>query len=809
MTTELKLVRRVVFAFASLFATSAAFAADQSAPLPNGIELHTGALAMRVVALRDDVVRVRIGRAGQLSEDASWAVLPGARGAQTAVNATPDGFSTSKLSVSIDRATLALTVRDAAGKIISADTPDAPFTLSTKRFTLRKQLADGARIFGLGDKTSGLDRRGHSFSLWNTDAYGFGDGADPLYKSIPFFMAGNGAGNSYGILLDNSFRSTFDFGQTEPSVASFGADDGPIDYYIIFGPHPKQVLAGYAFLTGTSPMPPRWALGFQQSRYSYMSAARVREVASTYRKLKIPADAIYLDIDYQDRNRPFTTNAQTFPNFKGLMAGLSAEGFHAVTIVDLHVAAATNQGYTPYDSGVAGDQFVHRADGSLYIGKVWPGDSVFPEFTRTKTRDWYGTLYKNFMASGVSGIWNDMNEPALFERLDKTMPSDVMHRIDEPGFASRTATHAEIHNVFGMLNSRATFDGLTALAPDERPFVLTRASYAGGQRYAFTWTGDNQATWEHLRLATPQLLNLGLSGFPLVGADIGGYSGSPTPELLTRWTQIHAFTPMMRYHAEAGSRDKEVWVHGAVHTAIRRHFIEERYRLMPYLYTLAEDASRTGMPIMRPLFLEFPEQMGVVYNQPLDNAQSFMLGDAVMVTTPDIGGSRTEYRYDIKLPKGGWYDYWTGMKLLGNIVTAKPTLAELPVFIRAGSIIPKQAVIQHEGEVPQGALALHIYPGPDCHGTLYTDDGHSLAYKTGVYLRQHFTCAVGNDGLTVHLGAREGSFLPWWKKIDVIVHDWQRPARAPMTGQTYDASAHTLTATVAAGPVADDVTFLR
>ncbi len=778
-------------------------------PLTNGMDVRNGGMILRVVALRDDVLRVRIGRAGVLPEDASWAVLLAARKAKGVVHITPTGFTTAKLNVTIDRATLALTVRDMAGALISADVPDAPLTLSAQRFTLRKQLVEGARVFGLGDKTAGLDRRGHSFSLWNTDAYGFGESSDPLYKSIPFFLAGNGASNSYGILLDNSFRSTFDFGLTARDVVAFGAEDGPIDYYLLYGPHPKQVLEGYAFLTGTAPLPPRWALGFQQSRYSYMTAARVREVASTYRQFKIPADAIYLDIDYQDRNRPFTTNAATFPNFKGLMADLAAEGFHAVTIVDLHVAAASKQGYAPFDTGVADDQFVRRASGSLYIGKVWPGDSVFPEFTRAKTRAWYGSLYKTFLADGVSGIWNDMNEPALFERLDKTMPSDVAHRIDEPGFAPRTASHGEIHNVFGMQNSRATFEGLAALAPNERPFVLTRASYAGGQRYAFTWTGDNQATWEHLRLATPQLLNLGMSGFPFVGTDIGGYSGSPTPELLTRWTQIHAFTPMMRYHAEDGSRDKEVWVHGDDHTAIRRHFIEERYRLMPYLYTLAEEAARTGIPMMRPVFLEFPAQMGVAYNQPVDTGQSFMLGDAILVTTPDIGGSVTEYRYDIKLPAGKWYDYWSGMKLPSTVVTTKPMLAQLPIFIRAGAIIPKQAVIQHDGEIPAGALQLHVYPGDDCHGALYTDDGHSLDYKSGAYLRQSYSCVLGKDGITVHLDPPEGRFKPWWHKTDVIVHGWLPLTGTARAGQHYDPEAHTLTATVDAGAAPRDVTFVR
>ena len=311
----------------------------------------------------------------------------------------------------------------------------------------------------------------------------------------------------------------------------------------------------YAWLTGTPPLLPLWSLGFQQSRYSYMSQARVLEVAGRLRADSIPADAIYLDIDYQDKNRPFTVDRAAFPDLPGMIAKLKADNFHVVAITDLHIANLPGHDYFPYDSGVAGDQFVKNPDGTVYTGKVWPGPSVFPDFTRQQTRAWWGSLYRDLRHIGIDGFWNDMNEPSIFDSATFTMPENVVHRIDEPGFATRTATHAEIHDLYGMENSRATFEGLRTLDPESRPFVLTRATFAGGQRYAATWTGDNSSSWNHLRLATPMLENLGLSGFAFVGADVGGYAGTPTPELLTKWLEVAAFQPIERDHTEKGSGD--------------------------------------------------------------------------------------------------------------------------------------------------------------------------------------------------------------------------------------------------------------
>ena len=399
--------------------------------------------------------------------------------------------------------------------------------------------------------------------MWNTDSFGWQESTDPIYKSIPFFLEMHD-GRTLGVLFDNTYRTFFDFGRQNPAQYTFSAPAGPLDYYILYGPEPKHVVETYAWLTGPTPLPPLWALGYQQSRYSYTPRSQVEDIAAHLRRDNIPADAIWLDIDYQYKYRPFTVDPTTFPDFPGLIHKLAAEHFHTIVIADLHIADAPNQNYHPYDSGIATDQFV-KLHGQTYVGDVWPGPSVFPDFTQASTRTWFGSLYKDFIDDGVAGFWDDMNEPAVFTYPSKTMPLDVVHRIngeEAEGFAPRTALHSEIHNVYGMENSRATMEGELTLRPNLRPYVMTRATYAGGQRYAVTWTGDNLSTWNHLRMTTPQLLNLGLSGFSLAGADVGGFGGSPSPDLLTKWLMLAAFQPIDRDHAAKGTRPHEPWVDG-------------------------------------------------------------------------------------------------------------------------------------------------------------------------------------------------------------------------------------------------------
>ena len=762
--------------------------------LPNGIEVRDGDAREQITALRDDVLRIRVAPRGQMPEDASWAVSADARHSSVpvapAISGDTIGFRTRSLQVEIDRKTLRLTIRDLAGNIIQQDA--LPIRYDGTAFRVYKTMPLDEHYFGLGDKTGPLDRRDEAFTLWNTDAYGFQESTDPIYKSIPYFITFR-AGRAAGLFLDDTWRTSFDFGKELPGVYSFGAVNGPLDYYFLYGPTPKEVVEHYAQLTGTPPLPPLWTLGFQQSRYSYYPQSRVLEIAARLRADRIPADAIYLDIDYQDHNRPFTINREAFPDFPGMVSQLKAENFHLVTIADLHIAKLPDHGYAPYDTGIAGDEFVHNPDGTVYTGIVWPGPSVFPDFTRQQTRAWFGTLYRDFYSMGVAGFWDDMNEPSVFNTPTKTMPLDVIHRIDEPGFITRTATHAEIHDIYGMQNSRATFEGLLKLNPNLRPFVLTRASYAGGQRYAATWTGDNSSTWNHLRLTTPMLENLGLSGFAFAGADVGGFAGTPSTALLTKWLEVAAFQPIDRDHTEKGSGDQEPWVGGPEQEAIRRRFIEERYRLMPYLYTLAEETSRTGLPMVRPLFLEFPHAATDGHPIDIDTSGEFLLGSDLLIAAPPFPDELSSYQAEF--PTAVWYNYWTGEKvsapppapppdpalppapssLVPLTTDIRPELATLPVFARGGAIIPISPLVQSTNETPQGPLTLRVYTGnadQPCSGSLYLDDGASYAYRHGAYLRMKFTCKVDVDGFHLHLDPHEGSYPAWWKEIRAEIYGW-------------------------------------
>ncbi|MBI1365269.1 MAG: DUF5110 domain-containing protein [Alphaproteobacteria bacterium] len=756
-------------------------AAASVVPLPHGAEAASGARKVRVTALQDNVLHIEMtDAAGHWPEAASWAVLAKSRAASAPVRASAGGFETDALKVTVDPSSLRLAVERKDGGTIIDGLGGGPAP-SGEGVVVDAEMPTGQHIFGMGDKTGSIDRAGRSFIDWNTDAYNFTSSTDPLYKSIPFFIAAGAGRQPYGLFFDNTFRTRFDFGARRPGRIAIDADGGPIDLYLITGPSIGDVVRGYVWLTGAAAMPPRWAFGYQQSRWSYMSEAEARQLVRRFADERFPLDAVWFDIDYQDRNRPFTIDRKAFPHFEKLIADLNKQGVHSIPIVDLHIAAAPGQGYAPYDSGVAGDHFVKRADGKTYVAPVWPGPSVFPDFTQERTRRWWGRMFKMFADMGVGGIWNDMNEPAIFETPSKTMPLDNLHRISGDGFAPRTATHAEIHNVYGMENSRATFEGLLALRPNQRPFVMTRASYAGGQRYATTWSGDNSSSWDHLKLAVQQMESLGLSGFSFPANDVGGFTGGPSPELLTRWFQYAAFMPVFRDHSQKGAPRAEPWVDGESELAIRRHYVEERYRLLPYIYALAEKAGRTGEPMMRPLFYDYPQLL----DSDCDQSMQFTLGGRLLIA----GNPRPESPRDYQacLPAGGWYDYWTGKPApTKRPLMITPRHEVLPVFVRAGSIIPRQPSVMHTDAKPDGPLELDIYPGPDCSGVLYDDDGRSIK---GDFRRQIVTCAVDAGGaVTVRFSKPEGRFKPWWRQIAIVVHTEKGERRrmidapnAPMT----------------------------
>ncbi len=392
---------------------------------------------------------------------------------------------------------------------------------------------------------------------------------------------------------------------------------------------------------------------------------------------------------------------------------------------------------------------------------------------------------------GGAGFWNDMNEPSVFFRADKTMPLDTVHRLDD----GTTIDHRAAHNIFGMENARATYEGLLKLQAGERPFVLTRAAYSGAQRYAATWTGDNSSTWNHLKMSTPMLMSMGISGMPLVGDDIGGFAGSPTADLLTRWFEVGALNPIYRDHTAKGTADQEPWVHGPEHEAIRRKYIELRYRLMPYLYTTTEEASRTGVPLMRPLFLEYP-QAPEFYGDDRD----FLFGHDLFVAPVTTEMVDAE---EITLPPGDWYDFWTGAKHEhSEKLQLRPRLDEMPLYVRAGAILPMQPLVQNTGETPDGPLQLHVYPGADCRGSLYEDDGHTFSYQKGEILRVNYSCGVSSSALSITSSLEKSAYKPWWNSTALTVYGaTAAPKEVRIDDHAiqdwhFDSQAHTVTLTV-------------
>ena len=581
----------------------------------------------------------------------------------------------------------------------------AEFLLGADKWEVEvvKELAPDAHIYGLGDKTGFLDKRHYAYENWNTDDPAPQcDNFQRLYKSINFFMVYSAAG-CCGILADNTFRTRFDFGKEQDDYYFWSHDGGQLDYYLIPGRDPKEVLAKYLTLTGKNKLQQKWVYGFHQSRWSYYTPREVLETVDTMREHKLPLDGVFLDIDYMQNFRVFTFNRERFPDPKGLMKALGERNVKVTCSNDPGVKI--DPGYYIYDEGVAGEHFAKNPDGSVYEGAVWPGPAAFLDFTRRETRDWWAEKIRFLTDAGVRGVWNDMNEPANFTG---PIPDDVR-------FAA--GSHKEVHNIYGHFMGQATYEGLLA-ADGRRPFILTRACCAGSQRYCAAWTGDNHSIWAHLQLSLTQMMNQGLSGLYMTGADVGGFGSDTTPELLIRWCQLGAISPFFRIHYAKGTRNQEVFSFDKATMDACRVSLDLRYHLLPYIYDLAH----ADMPILRPLVLEFPEDEHV-----WALTDQCMLGSSLMaapVMTPGIT-ARAVY-----LPRGVWYDYYTGKRYTGGkYILAEAPLERIPLFARAGAVIPvSQGKPQSVEEIREEAL--EVFPGKGTH-THYCDDGETLAYETG------------------------------------------------------------------------------
>jgi alpha-glucosidase len=598
-------------------------------------------------------------------------------------------------------------------------------------------------FFGLGDKTGNMNLRGRHFQNWNTDAYSFGWDQDPLYRTIPFYI-GVHQSQAYGIFFDNTFRSYFDFGKEDHTKTSFWADGGELQYYYIHGPHVMDVVKRYQSLTGTHPMPPQWALGYHQCRWSYYPEKKVKEIAEGFRSRNIPCDAIYLDIDYMEGYRCFTWNKKHFPDPKRMIKDLMDIGMKTVVMIDPGIKVDDN--YWVFKEGKENNYFCRRSDDYFMEGHVWPGRCQFPDFTNPTVREWWGGLYKELVDMGVAGVWNDMNEPAVFG--SGTFPNDVRHNYD-----GHRGSHRKAHNVYGMQMVRSTYDGLKKLMRNKRPFTITRAGYAGMQRYGCVWTGDNIASWEHLKLGSIQCQRMSMSGVPFCGTDIGGFSGEPDGELFTRWIQMGTFSPFMRAHSAGDTIEREPWSFGEPFESINRKFIELRYKLMPYLYSVFWEHHRYGFPILRPMIMLEQDNILNHYRQ-----DEFAFGDKILICPVLEQGAISRYVY---LPKGGWYNFWSHELLQGGTEHhISAPLEEMPIFVRAGSIIPEYPVMQYVGEKKIDEVVLNVYyTDIEVNSFLYEDHGDTFAYEQDIYSEKKFN--VKGDERTLVIGQSvEGLYTP-------------------------------------------------
>jgi alpha-glucosidase len=598
------------------------------------------------------------------------------------------------------------------------------FKLKQEKSVVEITLNETVDFYGTGEVVGPLKRNGQYVQLWNSDNYGYAKNEGKnLYQSHPWVMGVRDDGTAFGVLADNTYKQSI---QTDDQLISIISEGPAFRIIIIERENPKELIKALAELTGKMELPPLWALGFQQCRYSYYPDTRVKAIADRFREEKIPADVIWMDIDYMDGYRIFTFDQNGFPDPKGLNQYLKDKGFKSVYMIDPGVKV--DEEYSIYQQGTAGNHWVQTKNGKEYNGAVWPGQCAFPDFTRPETQKWWSSLYAPFMNLGIDGIWNDMNEPAVFNTPEGTMPEDNLHRGGGP---LPQDSHLRYHNVYGLLMVRASREGILAANPTLRPFVLSRANFLGGQRYAATWTGDNTSTWEHLKLSIPMSINLGLSGQPFNGPDIGGFGGFASAELLGQWMAIGAYYPFSRNHAEKSSDQQEPWALGKKTANASRTALNRRYKLMPFLYTLFQEASTTGLPVMRPLFMADAKDKSLRTQQ-----EAFMWGEDLLII-PSWAENKA-------MPKGNW-------RTLKLDDTPDNDHFQAVLKIREGAIIPTGSIIQNTTEYSIDSLTLYVNPDQQLQakGRLYHDDGNGFSYKNGDYAVYEFNATAGKENTMV------------------------------------------------------------
>ena len=723
-------------------------------------------VVLQLTVVRDSVLRFRYTTTGIFDKDFSYAITKYASTGYNHLEITEDKerfiITTSKLICHVYKESLGVALYDAKDNtLLSQDEAgfhwEESYEYGGNIVKMSKTSHDGESFYGLGDKPQNLNLKGKRYENWVTDSYAYGKDTDPLYKAIPFYT-GLHHDKAYGVFFDNSFRSFFDFAHERRNVTSFWAQGGEMNYYFIYGPKMGDVVANYTDLTGKPhQLPPLWTLGFHQCKWSYYPEAKVKEITSKFRELKIPCDAIYLDIDYMDGFRCFTWNKEYFPDPKRMVKELADDGFKTVAIIDPGIKIDSE--YSVFKEGMEKDYFCKRADGPYMKGKVWPGECYFPDYTKPEVREWWSDLFKELIEDiGIKGVWNDMNEPAVMEVPNKTFPNDVRHDYD-----GNPCSHRKAHNVYGMQMARATYHGLKKFSYPKRPFVITRAAYSGTQRYTSTWTGDNVATWEHLTIANIQAQSLAMSGYSFVGSDIGGFAEQPQGELFARWIQLGVFHPFCRVHSSGDHGDQEPWSFDDEVTDIVRKFVEIRYQLLPYLYTAFWEYLKDGTPLIKSLVLYDQEDVHTHYR-----TDEFIYGDKILVCPINKANSKGRRMY---FPVGKWYNFWTNNVVKGGKEAwVDADIDSMPIFIKEGAIIPKFPVQQYVGEKEIEEMKFDVYYKHGKEVSKFFDDAHDgYDYTKGRYSLRTFKL-TGKPKQLIIQQHKEGKFSANYDTFELKFH---------------------------------------
>ena len=717
---------------------------------------------LQLTIIRGSVIRFRYATDNNFENDFSYAISEdGARGyskLEVEEKDTHYEVITARIQLHIDKNNLKTTIFDLKGNVICKDDWgfhwEQSYEYGGNIVKMSKAAPQGECYYGLGDKPMHLNLKGKRIENWATDQYAFGKDQDPLYKSVPFYI-GMYEERAYGIFFDNTFRTFFDFCNERRNVTSFWAQGGEMNYYFFYGPNMQNVITRYTDLTGKPELPPLWALGYHQCKWSYYPESKVKEVTSKFRALQIPCDAIYLDIDYMEGFRCFTWSKEYFPEPKRMVEELAEDGFKTVVIIDPGIKI--DDDYWVYKEAMEKDYFCKRADGPYMRGKVWPGECFFPDFTNPKVREWWSELFKEIIAEiGVKGVWNDMNEPAVMEVPGKTFPNDVRHNYD-----GNPCSHRKAHNIYGTQMARATYEGVKKFAYPKRPFIITRSAYSGAQRYTSSWTGDNVATWEHLWIANIQAQRMSMSGMSFTGSDIGGFAEHPTGELYARWIQLGVFHPFCRTHSSGDHGNQEPWTFGDEVVDVTRKFVELRYQLLPYLYTMFWEYAEEGIPMLKPLVLYDQNDPQTHYR-----TDEFIFGNQILVCPVQEPNSKGRRMY---IPRGNWYNYWTREYVKGGMEQwVDAELDIIPLFVKEGAIIPKYPIQQYVGEKKIDQLKLEVYYklGNKEESKVYEDAQDGYDYAKGRFSLRSFSF-TGKENEAIIQHHKTGSFITEYETIKI------------------------------------------